>query len=237
MSILEIRDLHSGYGDVPILHGMTRAVEQGSIGAVVGANGAGKTTTMRTVAGILPTWKGEILLDGERIDRLPPQRRVEAGIILVPEGRKLFPSMTVRENLELGSLHAKAKAVRSQTLEQVFETFPRLRERADQRASTLSGGEQQMCAIGRGLMGLPRLLMLDEPSLGLAPIVVETIFDVVRRIRDEEGVTVLMVEQNVRHALDLSDRAWVLEHGHVEFEGKGKEMLADERVRRAYLGM
>ncbi len=157
-------------------------------------------------------------------------------MILVPEGRKLFPSMTVRENLELGSLHPKAKAARGRTLEQVFELFPRLAERAAQRAGTLSGGEQQMCAIGRGLMGRPRLLLLDEPSLGLAPIIVEQIFDIVRRIR-AEGVTVLMVEQNVRHALDLSDRAWVLEQGHVEIEGKGKEMLADERVRRAYLGV
>ncbi|MEX2631620.1 MAG: ABC transporter ATP-binding protein [Tistlia sp.] len=236
MTMLAISGLHSGYGDVPILHGFDLAIEAGMIGAVVGANGAGKTTTMRAVAGILPTWQGEIRLAGERIERLPPRKRVEAGVILVPEGRKLFPSMTVRENLELGSLHARAKAARARTLEQVFEIFPRLLEREGQRAGTLSGGEQQMCAIGRGLMGLPRLLMLDEPSLGLAPIVVETIFGVVRRIRDE-GVTVLMVEQNVRHALALSDRAWVLEQGRVEFEGKGREMLDDDRVRKAYLGM
>ena len=236
MSMLEIQSLRTGYGDVPILHGFDLAIEKGMIGAVVGGNGAGKTTTMRAVAGILPTWQGEIRLDGQRIEHLAPGKRVEAGVILVPEGRKLFPSMTVRENLELGSLHAKAKAVRAKTLEQVFEIFPRLREREDQRAGTLSGGEQQMCAIGRGLMGLPRVLMLDEPSLGLAPIVVETIFGIVRRIR-AEGVTVLMVEQNVRHALALSDRAWVLEQGRVEFEGAGEEMLADERVRKAYLGM
>ena len=236
MTMLAIQDLRSGYGDVPVLHGFDLAIEEGMIGAVVGANGAGKTTTMRAIAGILPTWQGEIRLAGERIDKLSPRDRVKAGVILVPEGRKLFPSMTVRENLELGSLHQRAKKVRAQTLEQVFEIFPRLRERESQRAGTLSGGEQQMCAIGRGLMGLPRLLMLDEPSLGLAPIVVETIFDVVRRIRDE-GVTVLMVEQNVRHALALSNHAWVLEQGRVEFEGQGQEMLADDRVRRAYLGM
>ncbi len=236
MSMLSIRDLRTGYGDVPILHGIGLDIDAGQIGAVVGANGAGKTTTMRAVAGILPTWGGEIWLEDERIDRLTPRRRVEAGVILVPEGRKLFPSMTVLENLELGSLHPKAKARRAEMLEQVFEIFPQLAERTGQRARTLSGGEQQMCAIGRGLMGLPRLLMLDEPSLGLAPIIVQQIFDIVRRIR-AEGVTVLMVEQNVRHALDLSDRAWVLEHGRVEFEGAGKEMLADERVRRAYLGM
>jgi len=236
MSMLELKDIHTGYGDVPILHGIDIAIEQRMIGVVVGANGAGKTTMMRAVAGILPLRRGEIRLTGERIDGLTPGKRVDAGVILVPEGRKLFPSMTVLENLELGSLHPRAKAARTQTLEQIFEIFPRLKERKDQRTGTLSGGEQQMCAIGRGLMGLPRVLMLDEPSLGLAPIVVETIFDVVRRIR-EEGVTVLMVEQNVHHALALSDRAWVLEQGRVEFEGEGREMLADERVRKAYLGM
>ncbi|WP_325166480.1 ABC transporter ATP-binding protein [Thermohalobaculum xanthum] len=236
MSMLRISGLRTGYGDVPILHGLDLEIEEGMIGAVVGANGAGKTTTMRAIAGILPAWQGEIHVAGERIDGLAPQKRVEAGVILVPEGRRLFPSMSVRENLELGSLHPRARSARAGTLEQVFEIFPRLRERENQRAGTLSGGEQQMCAIGRGLMGLPRVLMLDEPSLGLAPIVVETIFDVVRRIR-AEGVTVLMVEQNVRHALALSDRAWVLEHGRIEIEGAGDEMLADERVRRAYLGM
>lgn len=236
MSMLEIDGVHTGYGDVPILHGLSLKIDEGMIGAVVGANGAGKTTTMRAVAGILPCWQGEIRLAGERIDQLSPGRRVDAGVILVPEGRKLFPSMTVLENLELGSLHPKAKAARSQTLEQVFEIFPRLKEREAQKAGTLSGGEQQMCAIGRGLMGLPKVLMLDEPSLGLAPIIVETIFDIVRRIR-KEGVTVLMVEQNVRHALALSDQAWVLEHGKIEFGGKGRELLADDRVKRAYLGM
>lgn len=236
MSMLEIDAVHTGYGDVPILHGLSLKIDEGMIGAVVGANGAGKTTTMRAVAGILPCWQGEIRLAGERIDQLSPGRRVDAGVILVPEGRKLFPSMTVFENLELGSLHPKAKAARSQTLEQVFEIFPRLKEREAQKAGTLSGGEQQMCAIGRGLMGLPKVLMLDEPSLGLAPIIVETIFDIVRRIR-KEGVTVLMVEQNVRHALTLSDQAWVLEHGKIEFGGKGQELLADDRVKRAYLGM
>jgi branched-chain amino acid transport system ATP-binding protein len=236
MSMLAIEGLRTGYGDIPILHGVDIAIDKGMIGAVIGANGAGKTTMMRAVAGILPTWQGQIRLAGDRIDRLTPGKRVEAGVILVPEGRKLFPSMTVRENLELGSLHPKARAARTRTLDQVFGIFPRLKEREDQRAGTLSGGEQQMCAIGRGLMGLPSVLMLDEPSLGLAPIVVETIFDVVRHIRNE-GVTVLMVEQNVHHALALSDRAWVLEQGRVEFEGAGREMLADERVRRAYLGM
>ncbi len=236
MSMLEISGLHTGYGDVPIVHGLDMSVEEGQIGALVGANGAGKTTTMRAVAGILPCWRGEIRLAGERIDRLAPRGRVEAGVILVPEGRKLFPSMTVRENLELGSLLPKAKAKRSETLAQVFEIFPRLAEREGQKAGTLSGGEQQMCAIGRGLMGLPRVLMLDEPSLGLAPIIVETIFDIVRRIR-AEGVTVLMVEQNVRHALALSDRAWVMEQGRVQFEGEGAAMLDDARVRKAYLGM
>ena len=236
MSMLEIDSIHTGYGDVPILHGLSLKIDEGMIGAVVGANGAGKTTTMRAVAGMLPCWKGEIRLAGERIDQLSPGRRVDAGVILVPEGRKLFPSMTVRENLELGSLHPKAKAARTKTLDQVFEIFPRLKERESQKTGTLSGGEQQMCAIGRGLMGLPKLLMLDEPSLGLAPIIVETIFDIVRRIR-KEGVTVLMVEQNVRHALALSDQAWVLEHGRIEFGGKGRELLADDRVKRAYLGM
>jgi len=236
MTMLEISDLHAGYGDVPVLHGVALAIEPGAIGAIVGANGAGKTTMMRAVSGIIATGQGEIRLAGERIDHLPSGRRVDAGVILVPEGRKLFPSMSVRDNLELGSLHPRAKSSRAGTLEQVFDIFPRLREREGQLAGTLSGGEQQMCAIGRGLMGLPQVLLLDEPSLGLAPVVVEQIFGIVRRIRDE-GVTVLMVEQNVRHALALSDRAWVLEHGRIEIEGAGRELLGDERIRKAYLGL
>lgn len=236
MSILELKNVRSGYGDVQVAHGVSLSVEEGNIGVIVGANGAGKTTTLRTISGYLPTWSGEIFYQNERVDQLSPQKRVDAGLILVPEGRKLFPSMTVRENLELGSLHARAKIARSRTLEQVFEIFPRLLDREHQLARTLSGGEQQMCAIGRGLMGLPRILMLDEPSLGLAPIVVKTIFEIVARIRDE-GVTVLMVEQNVKQALGISSQAWVLEQGKVIQTGAGASLLDDDAVRKAYLGM
>jgi branched-chain amino acid transport system ATP-binding protein len=211
-------------------------VEAGDIATIVGANGAGKTTTMRVLAGILPARGGRIRFDGEQIQPLSPRRRVERGLVMVPEGRRLFPSLTVRENLELGAFHGAAKRRRATTMIEVFEAFPRLRERERQRAGTLSGGEQQMLAIGRGLMSRPRMLMLDEPSLGLAPVVVEGIFEVIRRVNGD-GVTVLLVEQNIRHALSISTRAWVLENGAITFSGTGAEVLADEHTRRAYLGV
>lgn len=234
--MLSVENIVSGYGDIKIVRGISFNVAEGAIATIVGANGAGKTTTLRTMAGINRTQQGRILFDGEPIHDLPSHKRVERGVVLVPEGRRLFPSLTVMENLEMGAIQPRAKAKRRQTLEEVFDIFPKLRERAGQRAGTLSGGEQQMVAIARGLMALPRVLMLDEPSLGLAPIIVETIFQVVQRI-NVSGVTVLMVEQNVRHCLKISSQGWVLENGEIVLSGTGRELLADEHTRKAYLGM
>ena len=234
--MLKIENIVSGYGDIRIVRGISLDVDEGAIATIVGANGAGKTTTLRTMAGINSTLEGSIHLDGEPIHELPPHKRVERGLVLVPEGRRLFPSLTVMENLEMGAIQPRAKAKRKQTLEEVFDIFPKLKERETQQAGTLSGGEQQMVAIARGLMALPRVLMLDEPSLGLAPIIVETIFQVVQRI-NASGVTVLMVEQNVRHCLKISSQAWVLENGEIVLSGSGEELLQDEHTRKAYLGM
>jgi len=234
--MLKVENIVSGYGDIRIVRGISFDVDEGAIATIVGANGAGKTTTLRTMAGINPTLEGRILLDGEPIHDMPPHKRVERGLVLVPEGRRLFPSLTVMENLEMGAIQPRAKAKRKATLEEVLDIFPILKERESQRAGTLSGGEQQMVAIARGLMALPRVLMLDEPSLGLAPIVVETIFKVVQRI-NALGVTVLMVEQNVRHCLKISSQAWVLENGEIVLSGSGEDLLQDEHTRKAYLGM
>jgi branched-chain amino acid transport system ATP-binding protein len=234
--MLKVENIVSGYGDIRIVRGISFDVDEGAIATIVGANGAGKTTTLRTMAGINPTLEGRILLDGEPIHDMPPHKRVERGLVLVPEGRRLFPSLTVMENLEMGAIQPRAKAKRKATLEEVLDIFPILKERESQRAGTLSGGEQQMVAIARGLMALPRVLMLDEPSLGLAPIVVETIFKVVQRI-NASGVTVLMVEQNVRHCLKISSQAWVLENGEIVLSGSGEDLLQDEHTRKAYLGM
>jgi len=234
--MLKVENIVSGYGDIRIVRGISFDVDEGAIATIVGANGAGKTTTLRTMAGINRTLEGSILLDGEPIHDMAPHKRVERGLVLVPEGRRLFPSLTVMENLEMGAIQPRAKAKRKATLDEVFDIFPILKERESQRAGTLSGGEQQMVAIARGLMALPRVLMLDEPSLGLAPIVVETIFKVVKRI-NASGVTVLMVEQNVRHCLRISSQAWVLENGEIVLSGTGEELLQDEHTRKAYLGM
>jgi len=234
--MLAVDDIVSGYGDIRVVRGISFAVDDGAIATIVGANGAGKTTTLRTMAGINRTLAGRIVLDGEQIQNMPSHQRVDRGLVLVPEGRRLFPSLTVMENLEMGAIRPRAKAKRRETLGEVFEIFPILKERAGQRAGTLSGGEQQMVAIARGLMALPRVLMLDEPSLGLAPIIVETIFEVVQRI-NASGVTVLMVEQNVRHCLKISNQAWVLENGEIVLGGTGEELLTDEHTRKAYLGM
>jgi branched-chain amino acid transport system ATP-binding protein len=203
---------------------------------VVGANGAGKTTMLRAISGLMRPRAGQILFDGERLDSLPSHAIVERGVVQVPEGRKIFPSLTVLENLELGSYVAAAKARRREGLEQVFGFFPRLKERERQAAGTMSGGEQQMLAIGRALMARPRLLMLDEPSLGLAPIIVKEIFRIIGEI-NRSGTTVLLVEQNTRQALVLSRRGYVLENGRVVLEGSGAELLGNEHVKRAYLGM
>ncbi len=236
MSLLELRGVDAAYGDLQALGDVSIAIEPGEIVSVVGANGAGKTTMLRTISGLLRPRAGEIRFDGRRIDVLATHAVVEHGVVQVPEGRKIFPTLSVRENLELGSYTRRAKAKRADTLERVFALFPRLRERTRQAAGTLSGGEQQMLAIGRALMALPRLLMLDEPSLGLAPIVVREIFRIVREI-NRAGMTVLLVEQNTRQALALSGRGYVLENGRVVLVGTGQELLGNEHVRRAYLGL
>jgi len=234
--MLSIENLEAGYQSVQILNGVSLNIGTNEVVSLLGSNGAGKTTTVKALCGLIPALAGRIALDGIDISRLPAHRRVAAGLVLVPEGRKIFPSLTVHENLELGSYLPSAKKQRRQSLERVMQMFPILRERTNQSAGTLSGGEQQMLALGRGLMALPRLLVLDEPSLGLAPLVVEEIFTAVRRIRDE-GVPILLVEQNVNQALSISDRAYVLEDGRIAISGKGRDLLEDDRIRRVYLGM
>jgi branched-chain amino acid transport system ATP-binding protein len=234
--LLRISGLRAGYGDVEVLHDISLEVNQGEVVALLGANGAGKTTTLRAVSGLLRPSNGEVAFQGRRIDRLPASRIVELGVVQVPEGRKIFPSLTVRENLELGAYHRKAKPHRAESLERVLEMFPVLRERRAQAAGTLSGGEQQMLAIARALMARPALLMLDEPSLGLAPRIVFEIFETIRTIRSQ-GLTVLLVEQNVQHSLRLADRGYVLENGNVVLAGTGAELLNSEHTKRAYLGL
>ena len=236
MSLLQLAGVDVAYGDLPALRDVDLVVEPGETVSVVGANGAGKTTMLRTISALLRPRRGEVRFEGERIDRLPCHRVVERGVVHVPEGRKIFPSLTVRENLELGSYTRAAKARRAESLDRVLALFPRLRERATQAAGTLSGGEQQMLAIGRALMTLPKLLMLDEPSLGLAPLIVQEIFHTIAEI-NRAGTTVLLVEQNTRQALTLSRRGYVLENGRVVLVGSGAELLDNEHVRRAYLGL
>ncbi len=235
-NILAIEDLRAGYGDVVVLRGASLVVGPREIVALVGANGAGKTTTLRAVSGLVRPSGGAIRFEGERIETLSPHEIVGRGLLQVPEGRKIFPSLTVEENLDLGAYARAAKAGRAQTRARVFDLFPILAERRRQAAGTLSGGEQQMLAIGRSLMGGPRLLMLDEPSLGLAPQVVDRIFDVVRAI-NADGVPILLVEQNVQRSLAIADRAYVLEQGIVALSGPGRELLERDEVRKAYLGL
>ena len=236
MSLLELRGVDVAYGDLPALRGVSMAIEEGEILTVVGANGAGKTTMLRTISGLLRARTGEILLAGRRIDRLPSHDVVADGVVQVPEGRKIFPGLSVKENLELGSYSSRARPHREESLRRVYELFPILSERAGQAAGTMSGGQQQMLAIGRALMARPRLLMLDEPSLGLAPMVVQEIFRTIAAI-NQTGTTVLLVEQNTRQALGLARRGYVLENGRVVLEGSGSELLGNEHVKRAYLGM
>ena len=234
--ILDVRGIDVFYGDVQVLWDLSFSVGTGEIVALIGANGAGKSTTLKTISGILRPRGGEILYQGAPLTAREAWDLVEIGIAHVPEARRLFVEMSVEENLDMGALRGEAKQRREQTKEQVFTIFPRLGERRRQLAGTLSGGEQQMVAIGRGLMSLPALIMFDEPSLGLAPILVQEIFRVVRRIRDE-GTTVLIVEQNVRQTLAIADRAYVLETGKVQMRGSGKDLLDDPHVKAAYLGL
>jgi branched-chain amino acid transport system ATP-binding protein len=234
--LLDVRGIDVYYGDVQVLWDLSFSVGAGEVVALIGANGAGKSTTLKTVSGILRPRRGEIAYDGSPLTAVEPFRLVELGIVHVPEARRLFVEMSVEENLEMGSLRGEARKRRERSKEQVFAVFPRLKERRRQLAGTLSGGEQQMVAIGRGLMSLPKLMMFDEPSLGLAPILVQEIFNVVRRIRDE-GTTVLIVEQNVRQTLAIADRAYVLATGKVEMQGTGRDLLNDPHVKAAYLGL
>lgn len=234
--MLEVRDVNVFYGDLQVIWGVSFHVERAEIVSLIGANGAGKTTLLKTISGLLRPAPGEIHFDGKPIHTLRPYKLIEMGIVHVPEGRRLFVEMTVEENLDMGALKGEAKKQREQTKEMVYELFPRLKERRRQIAGTLSGGEQQMLAIGRGLMAKPRLMMFDEPSLGLAPILVKEIFNVIKRIRNE-GTTVLIVEQNVKQSLSISDRAYVLENGRIVMEGTGESMLQNEHVKTAYLGV
>jgi branched-chain amino acid transport system ATP-binding protein len=233
--LLELKEVTAGYGDVQVLWGVTFPVREGEIATLVGANGAGKSTTLKTISGVVRATGGQISFAGERIDRLPSHVIAGRGIAHVPEGRRLFPMMSVRENLELGTISRDARRHRSETFDRIFTLFPRVKERESQMAGTLSGGEQQMVAIARGMMARPRLLILDEPSLGLAPIIVREMFEIIQAI-NREGITVLLVEQNVQQSLKLADRAYVLENGKVVLEGGGSELLDDQRVREAYLG-
>jgi branched-chain amino acid transport system ATP-binding protein len=233
MSLLEVDKIEVRYGAIRALKNVSFSVDEGEIVALLGANGAGKTTTQKTVSGMLRPALGQIRYDGQRIDGIPAHELINLGICHVPEGRHVFPRMTVAENLEMGAFRFKKPD--EKVLAHVLELFPRMQERYKQQAGTLSGGEQQMLAIGRALMGKPRLLLLDEPSMGLAPLIVKQIFDIIREINDE-GVTVLLVEQNAAQALGLANRGYVMETGEIVLTGTGKDLLADDRVRAAYLG-
>jgi branched-chain amino acid transport system ATP-binding protein len=235
-ALLEVSSIVAAYGQVRALWDVSLVVEGGEIVTLLGANGAGKTTTMRVLSGLLRPQAGTVAFAGRMIHRLPPSRIVEAGLVQIPEGRRLWARMTVLENLELGAYAPHLRAGRYATLEWVFSLFPRLHERRTQLAGTLSGGEQQMLAIGRGLMSRPRLLMLDEPSLGLAPILVREVFNIITQI-NSRGVTVLLVEQSVRQALEVAHRGYVLETGRIIRSGSASNLLADPEIKRAYLGL
>lgn len=236
MSLLEIQKIDTSYGDVQVIFELSLRVEKKEVVSIIGGNGAGKSTLLRTISGLMKTTAGRISFDGQDIHTEPPENIVTRGVIHVPEGRRLFPLMTVKDNLLVGAYNKRARADVEKTLQEVYDMLPRLAERQSQLAMTLSGGEQQMVAIGRGLMAKPQLLMLDEPSLGLAPILIKDIFETVRKIADL-GTTVLMVEQDVRHSLSLSDRGYVLEHGRVVMEGKASDLIDDPHIRKAYLGI
>jgi len=236
MATLEMKSLESGYGEVQILWGVSVNLEEGKLTSLVGTNGSGKTTLLRTLMGLIPTTKGSITFQGKDITRVSAHSKAEMGLALIPEGRQLFTDLTVVENLEMGSTPAHARADSSKNMDLVYELFPRLKERAKQTAGTLSGGEQQMLAIGRGLMSQPKILMFDEPSLGLSPLFTLNLFQIIRRLK-EQGMTMLLVEQNVQMALAVSDYAYVMSNGKVEIEGTAKQVREMESVRKAYLGL
>ncbi len=235
--MLKLNSINTFYGDVQVLYDVSLEVNEGEMVTLLGANGAGKTTTVRSICNINPIRSGEIYFEGQRIDKVPSHKLPAKGIGLIPEGRHLFASMSVKDNLLMGAYSRKNKHEITQSLERVYALFPRLKERERQMAGTLSGGEQEMCAIGRGMMIHPRLMVLDEPSLGLAPVIVDQIFDTLRLLREQENLTVLLIEQNAQLALEASDRAYVLENGKMTISGPAKELMASEQIQKAYLGM
>ncbi len=236
MAILEVQDVNSGYGEVQILWGARLALEEGKMTCLVGANGVGKTTLLRTVMGLIRPWKGTICFEGQDVSRLPAYRKAELGLVLVPEGRQLFTDMSVAENLEMGAANRRAYPLLRRNLARVFELFPRLHERKDQKAGTLSGGEQQMLAVARGIMAEPKVLIIDELSLGLAPVLVVQLFHNLKQLK-QTGLTILLVEQNVQMALAVSDYGFVLAQGRTELEGPARQLMNDSHVRAAYLGL
>ena len=235
MAMLEVKDLQVYYGVIQALKGISFEVNQGEVIALIGANGAGKTTTLQTLTGIIPSKAGSITFEGKDITKIPAHKIVEMGMAHVPEGRRVFADMTVYENLLMGAYTRKDKNEIAQSLANLYKRFPRLEERKNQRAGTLSGGEQQMLAMGRALMSKPRIILMDEPSMGLSPIFVNEIFDIIKEV-SEGGTTVLLVEQNAKKALSIADRAYVLETGNITLSGKAEDLLNDESVQKAYLG-
>jgi len=236
MSFLEVKNIDVYYGDVQVVFDLSLQIAEGEVVSIIGGNGAGKSTLLKTISGLMHPAKGEIFFEDTAIQTSPPEKIVEYGIIQVPEGRRLFTLMSVKDNLIVGAYNSRADQYMNTTIEDVYTLLPRLRERESQLAMTLSGGEQQMVAIGRGLMARPKLLMIDEPSLGLAPILIKDIFQTVRKIADQ-GTTVILVEQDVKHSLSLSDRGYVLEHGRIAMEGPAKDLLDDPHIKTAYLGL
>ena len=236
MAILEVKNVASGYGEVQILWGVDLSLDVGKLTSLVGGNGVGKTTMLRTVMGLLKPWEGEVWFDGKNVSALPPYAKAEMGLVLVPEGRQLFTDMSVEENLEMGATPKRAKPRQKENLEKVFTAFPRLKERRTQKAGTLSGGEQQMLAVGRGIMADPVVLMFDEPSLGLAPVLVLDLFETLRKLK-KTGLTMLLVEQNVQMALAISDYGYVLAQGKVELDGPAKELMKNPHIQETYLGL
>lgn len=236
MALLEVQDIDVFYDDVQVIFDLSLTIDEGEVVSIIGGNGAGKSTLLRTISGLLQPAKGKIRFNGSEVQRLSPEKIVNHGIVHVPEGRRLFSLMNIRDNLIVGAYNPRADQHKDESLKHVYTLLPRLEERADQIAMTLSGGEQQMVAIGRGLMAMPKILMLDEPSLGLAPVLIKDIFKTIRKIADE-GTTVLMVEQDVNHSLSLSDRGYVLEHGRIAMEGNAADLLGDPHIKKAYLGL
>ena len=236
MAILEAKDIHSGYGEVQILWGASLSLKQGKLTSLVGANGVGKTTLLRTVVGLNKPWQGSIWFEGQDVSKLSAHAKASLGLVLVPEGRQLFTDMSIYENLEMGATAQRARARMADNLEKVFNMFPRLKERRNQKSGTLSGGEQQMLAVARGVMADPKVLMIDELSLGLAPVLVLDLFESLKKLKDE-GITILLVEQNVQMALAVSDYGYVLAEGRNEMQGPARELIKNKEIRSAYLGI